>query len=254
MRSWRRINAASVGFVLLLPTGATEAAEIKVVATSALISIVDDLRPRFERATGQTLIWRYDFAPSLRREIESGAAFDVAILSGDIDDLIKRGAITAGTSAVLGRTGIGVAVRKGAAKPDVSTVDAFKQVLLRAQTVAVPASTSGIWLTTELFPRLGIAQKINAKVVPRGSDATGLVASGGADVAVQPVSEIVHAAGVDLAGVFLRSDQRMPSRSARNSRNEATTSSPAMPSQSARFASSSPDSVGSRVFMSLLDQ
>lgn len=81
-----------------------------------------------------------------------------------------------------------------------STVEDFKKVLLRAKTVAVPASTSGIWLTTDLFPRLGIAEKINVKVMSRGSDATGLVASGGADVAVQPVSEIVHAVGVDFAG------------------------------------------------------
>ncbi len=95
---------------------------------------------------------------------------------------------------------LGVAVRAGTSKPDVSTVDAFKQVLLRAKTVAVPASTSGIWLTTDLFPRLGIADKVNVKVMPRGSDATSLVALGGAEVSVQPVSEIVHAVGVDLAG------------------------------------------------------
>jgi molybdate transport system substrate-binding protein len=94
----------------------------------------------------------------------------------------------------------GVAVRAGTAKPDVRTVEAFKQVLLKARTVAVPASTSGIWLMNDLFPRLGIADKINAKVTPRGSDATAMVAAGGADLAVMPVSEIVHAAGVDLAG------------------------------------------------------
>jgi molybdate transport system substrate-binding protein len=64
----------------------------------------------------------------------------------------------------------------------------------------VPASTSGIWLTTDLFPRLGIANKVKVKVMPRGSDATGLVAIGGAEVAVQPASEIVHAVGVDFAG------------------------------------------------------
>ena len=74
-----------------------------------------------------------------------------------------------------------------------STVEAFKQVLLKAKTVAIPGSTSGIWLTTDLFPRLGIAEKINVKVTPRGTDATGMVAAGDADLAVMPVSEIVHA-------------------------------------------------------------
>ena len=95
---------------------------------------------------------------------------------------------------------LGVAVRARAPKPDVSSVEAFRQFLLRSKAVAVPASTSGIWLTTELFPRLGVADMINVKAMPRGTDATGSVAAGGADLAVQPVSEIVHAAGVDLAG------------------------------------------------------
>jgi molybdate transport system substrate-binding protein len=94
------------------------------------------------------------------------------------------------------------AVRAGTAKPDVSTVEAFKQVLLKAKTVAMPGSTSGIWLTNDLFPRLGIAEKVNAKPTPRGTDATAMVAAGGADLAVMPVSEIVHAPGVDLAGIL----------------------------------------------------
>jgi len=82
----------------------------------------------------------------------------------------------------------------------VSTVEAFKQLLLHAKAVAVPGSTSGIWLRTDLFPRLGIAEKINIKATPRGSHATEMVAAGGADIAVMPVSEILHAAGVDFAG------------------------------------------------------
>ena len=93
-----------------------------------------------------------------------------------------------------------MAVRAGASKPDVSTVEAFKQVLLKAKTIAIPGSTSGIWLKNDLFPRLGIAEKINVKVTPRGTGATGMVAAGDADLAVMPVSEIVHAPGVDLAG------------------------------------------------------
>ena len=83
-----------------------------------------------------------------------------------------------------------------------STVEAFKQVLLKAKTIAIPGSTSGIWLKTDLFPRLGIADKINVKVTPRGTDATSMVAAGGADLAVMPVSEIVHAPGVDFAGAI----------------------------------------------------
>jgi molybdate transport system substrate-binding protein len=82
----------------------------------------------------------------------------------------------------------------------VGTVDAFKQVLLKARTVAVPGSTSGIWLRTDLFPQLGIAERIRIEVGPRGSDATDMVAAGRADIAVMPTSEIAYAAGVDFAG------------------------------------------------------
>jgi molybdate transport system substrate-binding protein len=82
----------------------------------------------------------------------------------------------------------------------VSTAEVFKQVLLEAKTVAVPASTSGIWLTANLFPRLGIADQIEVRMTPRGSDAAALVAAGGAAVAVMPDSEIMVAPGVDFAG------------------------------------------------------
>jgi molybdate transport system substrate-binding protein len=100
----------------------------------------------------------------------------------------------------LARVPLGVAVRAGTPKPDLSTVEAFKQVLLKAKTIAIPGSTSGIWLTTDLLPRFGIAEKINVKVTPRGADATGMVAAATADLAVLPVSEIVRASGVDFAG------------------------------------------------------
>ena len=93
-----------------------------------------------------------------------------------------------------------MAVRAGTAKPNVSTVEAIRQLLLMAKTVAVPQSTSGIWLRTHLFPRLGIVEKINVKAKPRGTHATELVAEGGADLAIMPVSEILHTAGVDFAG------------------------------------------------------
>ena len=97
------------------------------------------------------------------------------------------------------RVGLGVAVRAGTPKPDVGTVEAFKQVVLAARTVSA-SSTSGIWLVKDLFPRLGIADKIDIKITPRGTGAAGMVADGGAGVAVLPISEILTAKGVDYAG------------------------------------------------------
>jgi molybdate transport system substrate-binding protein len=128
---------------------------------------------------------------------------DAVILSREgLEELIKAQRIAAGTDVDLARTPLGVAVRAGAAKPDVRTVEAFKQVVLRARVVAVPSSTSGIFLTQDLFPRLGIADKVNVRRTPRGAGATAMVASGEADIAVMPVSEILHAPGVELAGVI----------------------------------------------------
>jgi molybdate transport system substrate-binding protein len=128
---------------------------------------------------------------------------NVVILSREgLTELIAAKRIAAGTDVDLARVPLGVAVRAGPPKPDVSTVEAFKQVLLKAKAVAMPGSTSGIWLMTDLFPRLGIAEKVNAKATPRGSGATTMVAAGEADLAVMPVSEILHAPGVDLAGTI----------------------------------------------------
>jgi len=126
---------------------------------------------------------------------------DVVILSREgLNELIAANRIVAGTDVDLAQVGLGVAVRAGTPKPDVSTVEAFTQTLLKAVTVAVPASTSGIWLTENLFPRLGIADRIDVSKTPRGSDAAAMVAGGRVAVAVMPDSEIIVAPGVDLVG------------------------------------------------------
>lgn len=95
-----------------------------------------------------------------------------------------------------------MAVRTGAPKPDVRSLGALKQALLSARTIAVPASTSGIFLVKEVFPKLGVADELDVKVTPRGTGSIALVASGEAKLAVQPVSEIVGAPGVDYAGTI----------------------------------------------------
>jgi len=164
------------------------------------------LLPEFEKETGIAVTTLSGASQgrgpeTIAAQLASGAAVDVVILSREgLAELMKEGRIAPGTDADLATAAIGVAVRSGARKPDVSTVDAFKQALLSAKLVAVPASTSGIFLTTEVFPRLGIADRIRARVMARGSQSAALVASGEADLAVQPVSELLHVAGLDYAG------------------------------------------------------
>src|ERR1700722_13275392 len=134
-------------------------------------------------------------------QLARGVPADVVILSREgLSELIAANRIAAGTDVDLAQVPLGVAVRAGTTKPDVSTVEAFREALLKAASIAVPASTSGIWLMNELFPRLGIVGKIDVKIGPRGSDAAGMVAAGTAAIAVMPVSEIVYAPGVECAG------------------------------------------------------
>ncbi|MGC1780273.1 MAG: substrate-binding domain-containing protein [Xanthobacteraceae bacterium] len=183
-----------------------ESARLNVLISGGFSGAYEQLLPRFERASGievKTASGASQGAgpQTIAAQLARGVAADVVILSREgLTELIAAKRIVTGTDVDLARVPLGVALRAGTPKPDVATVEAFSQVLFDAKTVAIPASTSGIWLTSELFPRLGIAEKISVKMMPRGTDATRAVASGDAGVGVLPVSEIVHAAGVELAG------------------------------------------------------
>ncbi len=181
-------------------------AQLNVLMSGGFAAAYEQLLPEFKRVTGIKVTTESGASQgtgpqTIAAQLAHGKPADVVILSREgLSELIAANKIIAGTDVDLARVPLGVAVRAGTAKPDVSTVEAFKQVLLKAKTVAIPGSTSGIWLATDLFPRLGIAEKINVRAMPRGADAAGMVAQGGADLAVMPVSEIVHAAGIDFAG------------------------------------------------------
>jgi len=186
----------------------TLSSSLHVLISGGFAGAYDQLLPEFERASGIKVTTGSGASQgngphTIAAQLARGVPADVVILSREgLAELVEASRIAAGTTVDLARVPLGVAVRAGAARPDVSAVHAFKQVLLRAGTVAVPGSTSGIWLVTDLFPRLGVADRIKAEMTPRGSDASGMVAAGAADLAVMPVSEIVAAKGVDLAGVL----------------------------------------------------
>jgi molybdate transport system substrate-binding protein len=179
---------------------------VNVLISGGFSSAHEQLLPEFERTSGIKVTTRSGASQgagpqTIAAQLARGVSADVVILSREgLSELIAANRIIAGTDLDLARVPLGAAVRAGTPKPDVSTVEAIKQLLLKAKTVAVPGSTSGIWLRTDLFPRLGIVEKINVKATPRGTQATEMVAEGGTDLAVMPVSEILHAAGVDFAG------------------------------------------------------
>jgi molybdate transport system substrate-binding protein len=202
----RKAIVAAFFVLLVWPQGAF--AQMKVIISGGFSGAYEKLLPEFEQASGIKVTTgsgasQGDGPQTIGAQLARGEKADVVILSREgLDGLIAANRIAAGSDADLATVGIGIAVRKGAPKPDLGTVDAVKQALLNARVVAVPASTSGIWLVKELFPRLGIAETINVKVSPRGAGATAMVAAGEADIGVLPVSEILHDKGVELAGVF----------------------------------------------------
>src|SRR5262245_22993317 len=183
-------------------------AQLSVLISGGFAGAYEQLLPEFQRMSGIKVTTGSGASQgsgpqTIAAQLDRGVAADVVILSREgLNELIAAKRIALGTDVDLARVGLGVAVREGTAKPDVSTVEGFKQALLQAKTVAIPGSTGGIWLTTDIFPRLGIAEKINVKLTPRGTGATAMVAAAEADIAVQPVSEILHAAGVDFAGTI----------------------------------------------------
>jgi molybdate transport system substrate-binding protein len=188
-------------------------AQLKVLISGGFSGPYDQLVPEFERTTAIMVTTGSGSSQgtgpqTIAAQLARGVPTDVVILSREgLTELIAANRIAAGTDVDLARTPIGVAVRAGAPKPDVSSVEAFKQVILKARVVAVPSSTSGIFLMQDVFPRLGIADRVNVKATPRGTGAAAMVAAGEADIALLPVSEIVHAPGVELAGVIAQEIQ-----------------------------------------------
>jgi molybdate transport system substrate-binding protein len=181
---------------------------LKVLMSGGFAGAYEKLLPAFEQTSGIKVTTASGASQgtgpqTIDAQLVRGVRADVLILSREgLNELIAANRIAIAADVDLARVPLGVAVRAKTLHPDVSTVEAFRNALLRAKSIAVPGSTSGIWLRTDLFPRLGILDEINLKVGPRGTDVTAMIAAGEADIAVMPVSEIVLAPGVDFAGAI----------------------------------------------------
>ena len=177
---------------------------VTVMSAGAFRAVVEAVAPGHTAATGDRVVVLTDTAGGLARRIEAGEAFDLAVITpGAINDLAAKGKVV-GPAIPLARVGIGVAVRAGAALPDISTEAAFKASLLSVRRIAMidPASggSSGIYLMG-LFERMGIADQIRRKLVLQdGGYVAGQVAQGKADIALHQVSEILPVSGVTLVG------------------------------------------------------
>jgi molybdate transport system substrate-binding protein len=202
-KHWPALMRSVLALAALFAWPSASLAQVKVITSGGFAAALEEILPEFEKATGITVTTAR--GPSqgsgpntIGAQLRRGVPADVVILAREgLDELIAEGRIAAKTDVDLAQTPLGVAVRAGAAKPDISTVDAFKQALLRAKAISFPSSTTGIYMTDKLFPRLGIARELSGKIKDSGIAA---LVSGESEIAVQPVSELLHMPGVDFAG------------------------------------------------------
>ena len=199
-----------VSAVIALALGATpvvaSAAEIKVLATIAMQSVLEDLAPKFEKASGHKVSLTFGLGVPLTKRVQDGEVADVLVAPrGGIDGLIKAGRLEAGSDTTLARSSVGVAVRKGAPKPDISTPEALKRALLAAKSVSYsnPAfgGASGVHFG-KVIERLGITEEMKAKTKfpPEGGFTARLLITGEAELAVQQIGELISVADVELVG------------------------------------------------------
>lgn len=183
-------------------TTTVHAADVTVLCSQGLKTALDELIPQFERASGDHLIVSYDTSAILKAQVETGKPFDVVVLTPPlIAALIQQGKVSDGTAITLARTGVGLAVRKGAAKPDIGSADALKQALTNARSVAYSTSGASGAVFSAALQKLGIADEVKArgKAIPNGLTGE-VVARGEADLAVQLMPELMSVSGVDVVG------------------------------------------------------
>lgn len=192
-------TAIASAFVLIAGPNPAAAADITLTASNAINAALDEVIPQFERASGHKVTMRLGVASFLRKEIEAGAPFDVAILVGALDRLVQDGKIAAGTSVALGRSGYGLAVRAGAPKPDISTTESFRRAMLNATSVGYTEGGGSGSYFVGLLDKLGIAAAMKPKLRP-GTDTQAAVARGEVEMTVTGIVPILRSKGVELAG------------------------------------------------------
>src|SRR6185503_1618962 len=197
------VRAAIAIALAIVPT--ISSAQVKVIISGGFSPAFRQLLPEFERTSGVTVTTTSGGSigagpNTIGGQVRRGVPADVIILAREgLSELIAEKRIVAGSDVDLAQSRIGMIVRAGAPKPDISTVDAFKQAMIRAKSVAMSTSTSGTYLTTRLFPQLGIADQMAGKISSSGAAAVG---RGEAEVGLQQVSEVLAIQGVDFVGAI----------------------------------------------------
>jgi molybdate transport system substrate-binding protein len=192
MKLLSAVCAATLGLAAVA-AGPASGAELKVFGSRVTKMVVDDIGPQFEKATGHKLVVVTDVAAVMKRRIEAGETFDLAVLvSFQTDELIKSGKLIADTRADLMKAGIGVAVRRGAPVPDIATVEAFKRTLLAAKSITYLKEGASTLHLNRVFAQMGIADALRDKTVkPDTEKVSELVAAGDVELGIIVIPNIL---------------------------------------------------------------
>jgi molybdate transport system substrate-binding protein len=195
----------------LILSGMANAAEISVVSTQATEQAYLELVAQFEKASGHKVSTIFTGTLNVQKRLADGEPYDLIIMAAPaIDEQIKLGKAAAGSRVDFAQSGTGLAVRKGAAKPDIRSVDAFKKTLLSAKSIGYSTGPSGLYMLS-VFEKLGVADQVKGKLkqTPSGVFVGNLIANGDAEIGFQQISELVHFAGIDYVGPLPGDLQRM---------------------------------------------
>jgi len=198
----QRVMAVMIGIVLPLLAAGAQAAELKVYSSTAVKAVLEELGPQFEKATGDKLVFTFGLSSAVKKQIDEGAAFDVAVLTPALIDGLAVGKIDPASRVAIARAGSGVSVPAGSPKPDVSTAEALKRTLLQAKSIGftgVGVSRAG---NEALLAKLGIADQVKPKIKLLNESAPVAVAKGEVEIGLGPMSEVLLVPGVQLAGPY----------------------------------------------------
>src|SRR6202158_1980420 len=200
-----------IGVATLLVVETASAADVHVMISAGFYGVYSELGPAFERASGHHLVTTRgpsmgDSPEAIPARLARGEAADVVILDGAAADRLgERGLVRADSKTEFARSLIGMVVRSGDAKPDIGSVEALRSTLLTAKSIAYSDSGSGTYLSTTLFPKLGVADQVAGKSLkvrgpPSGEPVAKVVARGDAEIGFQQVSELIHVPGITFVG------------------------------------------------------
>jgi molybdate transport system substrate-binding protein len=203
MRSWSTAAgiAGALGLLVVSFTVPASTAEITVMAGMGVISGVSDLAPAYEKLTGHSVIVRFEQAAAMNQKINSGAQADIAaLLPEQVDNFIQQGKMVAGTKTNFAQAGVGVAVKAGASRPDISTVEAFKNAMIKANSIGYSQAGSGM-IAAKVMEKLGIADQLKAKTkFINGLPVAEAVAKGDVEIGLQQINVIIPVEGADYIG------------------------------------------------------